>query len=476
MVDYSNIDALKITEIGSAPFLHDGGWDSSKRYFMVAANKSNKIAAIDAKDGKLPALTEVGKIPHPGRGANFIIRSSVPVWATGHLGDETISLIGTDPKKHKQYAFKEVAKLKGPGGGALFIKSHPKSRHLYSDAPLNPDPKISQSVVGVRHQEPGQGLRRAADRRMGGPQGRRCQARRAARVQQGGRRGLVRGVVAKDKQSALVVVDDKTLKLKTVIKDPAPDHADRPLQRLQHAARRVLMCRRDDPMKSRTRSDHDEIFPGVAAAFAAGVPGAGQYRGSDGQGRLHGLPREGQEDDRPVLQGHRRQVQGPGRDGHADGKGAQGRQGQLRPDPDGAQPPDKISDADLKAAVEFILKQLSRRIVRCGLPAAADRPACAPVRVGSRHAGRGAPAAAGAHGAAGLRLLPRHALTGGLGPALTREALADKPLDSVAPPSTTVAPARRCRPGKPMVSEDEARWIAEQLQAGFPKSRKRPCR
>jgi hypothetical protein len=55
---------------------------------------------------------------------------------------------------------------------------------------------------------------------VGRPEGRRCQARRAARVQQGGRRGLVRGLVAKNKESAIVVVDDKTLKLKAVIKDP----------------------------------------------------------------------------------------------------------------------------------------------------------------------------------------------------------------------------------------------------------------
>ncbi|KAB2889178.1 MAG: nitrite reductase, partial [Burkholderiaceae bacterium] len=147
MVDYSNLDALKTTEIGSARFLHDGGWDASKRYFMVAANNSNKIAAIDAKDGKLAGLVDVGKIPHPGRGANFVHPKYGPVWATGHLGDESISLIGTDPVKHKQYAFKEVAKLKGQGGGALFIKSHPKSGHLYSDTPLNPDPKLAQSVA-----------------------------------------------------------------------------------------------------------------------------------------------------------------------------------------------------------------------------------------------------------------------------------------------------------------------------------------
>ncbi|MDO8945221.1 MAG: cytochrome D1 domain-containing protein, partial [Desulfobacterales bacterium] len=104
LVDYRNIEALKITEIGAARFLHDGGFDASKRYFMVAANQSNKIAAVDMKEGKLQALIDVGKIPHPGRGANFVHPKFGPVWATGHLGDETISLIGTDPVKHKQYA------------------------------------------------------------------------------------------------------------------------------------------------------------------------------------------------------------------------------------------------------------------------------------------------------------------------------------------------------------------------------------
>jgi len=220
MVDYSNLDALKITEIGSAQFLHDGGWDSTKRYFMVAANQSNKIAAIDAKSGKLAGLTEVGKIPHPGRGANFIHPKFGPVWATGHLGDETISLIGTDPVKHKQYAFKEVAKLKGPGGGALFIKTHPKSNHLYSDAPLNPDPAVSQSIVvfDIRDLDKGYtvlpigewaGIKDDGAKRVVQPE-----------YNKAGDEVWFAVWSAKDKESALVVVDDKTLKLKAVIKDP----------------------------------------------------------------------------------------------------------------------------------------------------------------------------------------------------------------------------------------------------------------
>ena len=221
LVDYSNLNALKTTEIGSAPFLHDGGWDSSKRYFMVAANNSNKIAAIDAKDGKLAGLTEVGKIPHPGRGANFIHPKYGPVWATGHLGDETISLIGTDPKKHAQYAFKEVAKLKGPGGGALFIKTHPKSSNLWSDAPLNPDPKISQSVVVFDIKNLDKGYQTLPIAEWAGlPDDGGAKRVTQPEYNKAGDEVWFAVWSAKDKQSALVVVDDKTLKLKSVIKDP----------------------------------------------------------------------------------------------------------------------------------------------------------------------------------------------------------------------------------------------------------------
>ena len=220
LVDYSNVDALKITTIGAARFLHDGGFDSTKRYFMVAANQSNKIAAVDMKEGKLTALIDVGKIPHPGRGANFVHPTFGPVWSTGHLGDESISLIGTDPIKHKQYAFKQVASIKGQGGGALFIKSHPKSQHLYSDTPLNPDPKISQSVAvfDIKHLDKGFAvlpIAEWADLKDDG-------AKRVVQPEynQAGDEVWFAVWSAKNKQSALVVVDDKTLKLKAVIKDP----------------------------------------------------------------------------------------------------------------------------------------------------------------------------------------------------------------------------------------------------------------
>ena len=60
-------------------------------------------------------------------------------------------------------------------------------------------------------------------------------------------------------------------------------------------------------------------------------------------------------------------------------------------------------------------------------------------------------------------------LAGGLGPALTREALADKPLDSLAATIYHGRPGTPMPPWRSMLSTGEARWIAERLLAGFPK-------
>ena len=219
LVDYSDIDNLKTTEIAAAKFLHDGGWDSTKRYFLVAANQSNKIAVVDAKEGKLVKLIDVGSIPHPGRGANFKHPKFGPVWATGHLGDETVALIGTDPVKHKQYAWKVVQSLKAQGGGNLFIKTHPKSKNLWVDTPLNPDAKISQSIAvfDINNLDKGAEILPIGEW-AGVTEG----AKRVVQPEYNKAGDEVWFAVwsAKNQQSALVVVDDKTRKVKAVIKDP----------------------------------------------------------------------------------------------------------------------------------------------------------------------------------------------------------------------------------------------------------------
>lgn len=219
LVNYSDLDNLKTTTIDAARFLHDGGFESTHRYFMDAANASNKIAVIDTKDDKLTKLIEVGKTPHPGRGANFVDPKFGPVWATTHLGDDTISLIGTDPVKHAKEAWKVVRTLKQQGGGSLFIKTHPKSKNLWVDAPLNPDPKISQSIAvfDIKNLDKGYEVLPIAEWAGLGEGAKRVVEPEYNRA---GDEVWFSVWSAKDKQSAIVVVDDKTRKLKAVIKDP----------------------------------------------------------------------------------------------------------------------------------------------------------------------------------------------------------------------------------------------------------------
>ncbi|MEH6634380.1 MAG: cytochrome D1 domain-containing protein [Halioglobus sp.] len=218
LVNYSNLDALNVTTLEAARFLHDGGWDSTKRYFLTAANKSNKIAVVDAKERKIAALVDATEIPHPGRGANINDPKYGPVWITSALGNENMTFIGTDPEGHKNNAWKVVRTLKAQGGGSLFVKSHPKSKNLWVDNTLNPDPKISQSIAvyDVDNLEAGYEvlpIGEWADLSEG--------PKRVVQPEYNAAGDEVWFSVwsGKDQESAIVVVDDKTRKLKKVIKD-----------------------------------------------------------------------------------------------------------------------------------------------------------------------------------------------------------------------------------------------------------------
>jgi nitrite reductase (NO-forming)/hydroxylamine reductase len=226
LVDYSDIKNLKTTTIESAKFLHDGGWDASKRYFLVAANASNKIAAVDTKTGKLAALVDTAKIPHPGRGANFVHSKFGPVWATGHLGADVITLISTpsDNKKFAKYKsnnWKVVQEIKHLGSGNLFVKTHPKSKNLWADSPQNPDKELAESVSVWDMSDlskPKAILNVAKD--SGLPATKATKRAVHPEYSADGKEVWISLWGGKTDQSAIVVYDDATLKLKKVITDP----------------------------------------------------------------------------------------------------------------------------------------------------------------------------------------------------------------------------------------------------------------
>ncbi len=221
LVDYSDLKNLKETTIESAKFLHDGGWDSTKRYFLVAANASNKVAVVDTKTGKLAALVDTKALPHPGRGANFVHPKFGPVWATSHLGADVISLIGTDPAKHPKEAWQVVQELKIHGSGSLFVKTHPKSHNLWADAPLNPERELAESVsvYDLRNLDKGPEIINIA-KLAGLPESKAIKRVVHAEYNATGDEVWFSLWAGKTEPSAIVVMDDKTRKLKAVIKDP----------------------------------------------------------------------------------------------------------------------------------------------------------------------------------------------------------------------------------------------------------------
>ncbi|RXJ57600.1 nitrite reductase [Candidatus Marinarcus aquaticus] len=152
LYDYSNVMNPKITMVEAERFLHDGGWDLSKRYFMTAANAKNIISVIDTKEGKLVAnIPSQGNKPHPGRGVNVDHPKYGPIWGSGHIGSNDIIFIGTDPEKHPKNAWKVVKKiaLPGEGGGNLFVKGHPNSQYIFADRPVNPNRELQTQIYVI---------------------------------------------------------------------------------------------------------------------------------------------------------------------------------------------------------------------------------------------------------------------------------------------------------------------------------------
>jgi nitrite reductase (NO-forming)/hydroxylamine reductase len=219
LVNYGDIDNLRVTTLDAAPFLHDGGWDVTKRYFLTAANQADKIAVVDSLEQRMVGLIDVTRIPHPGRGANFRHPKYGPVWVTSALGNENITLIATDPVGHPQYAWKAVEVVPGQGGGSLFVKTHPKSHNLWVDTPLHPDEAVSQSVAVFDTRDLSRGfevLPIAEWANLGEGPKRVVQPE----YNQAGDEVWFSVWNGKDQRSAIVVVDDTTRTLKAVIDDP----------------------------------------------------------------------------------------------------------------------------------------------------------------------------------------------------------------------------------------------------------------
>jgi nitrite reductase (NO-forming)/hydroxylamine reductase len=145
LVDYSDLDNLSMTQIATERFLHDGGFDATGRYLLIAANMRDQMVVVDTKERKFVTKFETGTKPHPGRGANWDDPEYGPVSATTHLGEGLITVYGSDPEGHPEHAWK-VVREEETGGPGLFLKTHPKSKHVWTDATLSKEEGANRQI------------------------------------------------------------------------------------------------------------------------------------------------------------------------------------------------------------------------------------------------------------------------------------------------------------------------------------------
>ncbi|MDQ1363919.1 MAG: nitrite reductase (NO-forming) / hydroxylamine reductase [Pseudomonadota bacterium] len=137
IVDYSQAGFPLVKNIATERFLHDGGWDHTGRYFLIAANASNKVVAVDMETQTMAASFTTGTTPHPGRGANWLDPVYGWVNATPHIGEPKVSIYGADPAGRPDVAWTVVREVALPSAGTLFLKTHPNSPYVLFDMTLS---------------------------------------------------------------------------------------------------------------------------------------------------------------------------------------------------------------------------------------------------------------------------------------------------------------------------------------------------
>jgi nitrite reductase (NO-forming)/hydroxylamine reductase len=140
IVDYSDsagLDFPLVKTISTAKALHDGGFDHTGDYFLVAANSNNEMVVVDLVNQTLAATIDTGLKPHPGRGVNWFDPDYGWVNATPHIGEGKVTVYGADPMGRPDVAWQVVREIALPSAGSLFIKSHPNSPWVLVDMTLS---------------------------------------------------------------------------------------------------------------------------------------------------------------------------------------------------------------------------------------------------------------------------------------------------------------------------------------------------
>ncbi len=149
IVDYSLAGFPMTSTIATEKYLHDGGFDSTGQYFLIAANASNKMVVVDTDAPAFETSFLTGDRPHPGRGANWVDPTYGLVNATPHIGEPKVSVYGADPAGRADVAWTVVREITTPSAGSLFIKTHPNSPWVFIDMALSSDSDLAKQICAI---------------------------------------------------------------------------------------------------------------------------------------------------------------------------------------------------------------------------------------------------------------------------------------------------------------------------------------
>lgn len=209
---------LNIVDLVASRELRAGRYAMDRRYYLTPADV-NAVSVVDTLEQRLVA--EIPAIVFgAGPGVSFTHPDLGPVWLTASPLASELVMIGTAPDLHPSTAWQLLPAVPGPGTGSMFQATHPRSPHLWVDTPLSGNAQASQGVAVYDKGALDAGYQRlpvASWAELGpGP-------KRVLQPTYNPAGDEVWLVVwnPQDLNSAIVVVDDATLKPKAVIADSA---------------------------------------------------------------------------------------------------------------------------------------------------------------------------------------------------------------------------------------------------------------
>jgi nitrite reductase (NO-forming)/hydroxylamine reductase len=138
-----------------------------------------------------------------------------------------------------------VQELKTHGAGNLFVKTHPEVQESLGRRAAEPEKDVAESVAVYDLTDLTKKPELINIAKLSGlPESKAIKRAVHPEYDATGTEVWISLWAGKTEPSAIVVMDDKTRKVKKVITDPQDDHPDGQVQRHQHPARRLLIRRK----------------------------------------------------------------------------------------------------------------------------------------------------------------------------------------------------------------------------------------